>query len=194
NCDNMKVNKCFIWLPLQCWVAVVLLLTGTTLVFPVYGQQQSTIVGSVQDSLSGPMSGVTVFQKGTSTQVTTNADGQFTISVSAPDAVLVFSSVGYQTKEIRLTGTSKPLTVILSPDVQNLDEIIVVGYGTMKKSDLTGSVTRVALEDKPVPNVNLTQALSGASAGVNIQQNGLAGGEASLSIRGKTSLSANDDP
>ena len=190
----MKMNKCFSSPPLLCWVAMVVLLMGTSLVFPVRGQQQSTIVGSVQDTLNNPLDGVTVQQKGTSTQVTTDADGRFAISVSSLNAVLVFSSVGYETQEVGLAGTDKPLTVVLSPDVQDLDEIIVVGYGTMKKSDLTGAVTRVALEDKPVPNVNLTQALSGASAGVNLQQNGLAGGEASLSIRGKTSLSANDNP
>lgn len=190
----MKMKKRINLPPLRCRVAFIFLLAGILVGFSGHAQQESTITGTVRDSLAGPLAGVTVIQKGTSTQVTTDSFGRFSISVSTSGATLVFSSVGYETEEIGLTGARLPLEVVLQPEVQNLDEIIVVGYGTMKKSDLTGSVTRVALEDKPVPNVNLTQALSGASAGVNIQQNGLAGGEASLSIRGKTSLSANDNP
>jgi len=190
----MKKSKCISSPPLLCMVAGIFLMMGIFAPNFVSAQQGATVTGVVRDTEAEPIEGVTVLQKGTTNQVTTDAEGKFSIAVSGTNGTLVFSSVGYQTQEVTLRAVTTPLEVVLMADVQDLDEVIVVGYGTMKKSDLTGSVTRVALEDRPVPNVNLTQALSGASAGVNIQQNGLAGGDASLSIRGKTSLSASDNP
>jgi TonB-dependent SusC/RagA subfamily outer membrane receptor len=99
-----------------------------------------------------------------------------------------------KSQEIEI-GTQNSINVKMTADVIGLEEVIAVGYGTMRKSDLTGSVTRVSVEDKALmPNTNLLQSLSGAAGGVNIVQTGFAGGEPTFSIRGKTSLSASDNP
>jgi TonB-linked SusC/RagA family outer membrane protein len=153
-----------------------------------------TVNGTITDVSGEPLVGVNVHEKGTTTGTISDMDGKYTLSLSNRNVVLVFSYVGYVSQEIRIEGNTT-INVRLMEDTRNLDEVIVVGYGTLKKSDLTGAVARVSLDDKAaLPNVNIAQALSGASAGVTLSQNGLAGGEASLSIRGKTSLSANDDP
>jgi TonB-linked SusC/RagA family outer membrane protein len=154
-----------------------------------------TITGTVTDATTGdPLIGVNVYEKGTTTGSITDIDGKYTLSVSNRNATLIFSYIGYTTQEVATEG-NRIINLKLQEDTQRLDEVIVVGYGTLKKSDLTGSVARVTLDEKAtIPNVNLAQVLSGASAGVNLTQTGLAGGEAKLSIRGKTSLSANDDP
>ncbi len=107
---------------------------------------------------------------------------------------MVFSFIGMKSQEIEI-GTQNSINVKMTADVIGLEEVIAVGYGTMRKSDLTGSVTRVSVEDKALmPNTNLLQSLSGAAGGVNIVQTGFAGGEPTFSIRGKTSLSASDNP
>ncbi|MFT4031974.1 MAG: hypothetical protein QM669_06110 [Siphonobacter sp.] len=119
----------------------------------------------------------------------TDTKGSFSLLVSKPQAVIAVSSIGYKPQKITLNGRTG-----LEDDSHRLDELIVVGYGTQRKSDLTGAVSRVSLVDSPIPNVSISQALAGASAGVNIQQTGMAGGNANLSVRGQTSLSANDNP
>jgi TonB-linked SusC/RagA family outer membrane protein len=155
----------------------------------------TTITGTVTDALTNDfLIGVNVYEKGTTTGTITDINGKYTLAVSNRNATIVFSYIGYTTQEVRLEGNSV-VNLRLNEDTQNLDEVIVVGYGTMKKSDLTGAVGRVAMDGtSTIPNMNLAQALSGASAGVSITQNANAEGEASISIRGKTSLSANDNP
>src|SRR5690606_15873632 len=119
----------------------------------------------------------------------TDLDGGYTLSVPE-GSTLVFSFIGYVTQRIAIDDKSV-IDVVLMEDITSLDEVVVVGYGTMRKSDLTGSVKRIVMDDMaPAPNINLTQALSGAAAGVNIiQSNGLAGSSGDFSIRGQTSLS-----
>lgn len=149
-------------------------------------------VTSVDDG--GALPGVTVLVKGSNTGTVTDADGHYSIDVSKEDDILVFSSIGFATLEIPVNGRSV-VDVALASDITSLEEVIVVGYGTQKKSDLTGSVVRVNMDEKSMlPNVNIFQALSGAAAGVNVSGAGLAGSEPSISIRGRTSLSANDKP
>lgn len=155
--------------------------------------QTAKLSGKIKDAAGLPVIGATVTEKGTTNGTMTNADGNFSFSVSKPQAIIVVSSIGYKPQEFQLNGRTN-LDVTLEDDSQGLDELIVVGYGTQRKSDLTGAVSRVSLADSPVPNVSISQALAGASAGVNIQQTGMAGGNASLSVRGQTSLSANDNP
>src|SRR5690606_34909930 len=109
-------------------------------------------------------------------------------------ATLVFSFIGYATQTIPV-GQQSVINVSLAEDTASLDEVVVVGYGTAKKSDLTGSVARINLEDKATQgNVNLFQALIGASPGINLEGRGGADSEPSISIRGQTSLSASDGP
>ncbi|HSL86336.1 MAG TPA: SusC/RagA family TonB-linked outer membrane protein, partial [Bacteroidales bacterium] len=158
-------------------------------------QQQVTVSGMVTDASTGdPMPGVNVIIKGTTLGALTSGDGRYTITVPDRDATLVFSFIGYDTKEELIAGRTT-INVTLTSTTTALDEVIVTGYGTQKKSDLTGSVVRVTMDQKAtLANVNLSQALSGASAGVNVQASGLAGSEPSLAIRGRTSLSASDRP
>ena len=157
--------------------------------------QQQTITGTVTDASTGElMPGVNVVIKGTSFGALTDLGGKYSLSVPDQNAILVFSFIGYVTAEQPVSGRTT-VNVALSPATTALDEVIVTGYGTQKKSDLTGSVVRVTMEDKAsLSNINLSQALSGATAGVNVQGSGLAGSEPDLSIRGQTSLSASDQP
>ncbi|MDZ7608128.1 MAG: carboxypeptidase-like regulatory domain-containing protein [Cyclobacteriaceae bacterium] len=123
--------------------------------------QQRTITGtitSLEDNM--PLPGVSVILKGTSTGTVTDLDGKYTID--APDgAVLVFSYVGFITEE-SVVGNSTVINMVLSPDLTQLDEIVVIGYGTVKKSDLTGSVSSVKSEELTAyPAINAVQSLQG---------------------------------
>ena len=156
--------------------------------------QQQKITGTVTDEKGNPLPGVTVIVKGTTLGALTDMSGKYSIENAPKDATLVFSFIGMTTQEIVSTGKTM-IDVVLKEEAIGLDEVIVIGYGTQKKSDLTGSVTRVTMADKvSQANVNLSQALSGASAGVNIEGRGGASSEPSLSVRGQTSLSASDQP
>ncbi|OAV67364.1 Outer membrane cobalamin receptor protein, SusC/RagA family [Bacteroidales bacterium Barb6XT] len=181
------------------YAAVFLWAVGLLMLSPAWSEVTAqtggiTVSGVVTDVSGETLVGVNVSEKGTTTGTITDINGKYSVTVSGRTAVLAFSYIGYVTQEATVGGNTI-LNARLQEDTHNLDEVIVVGYGTLKKSDLTGAVARVTMDDKAaIPNVNLAQALSGASAGVNLTQTGLAGGEAKLSIRGKTSLSANDDP
>ena len=154
----------------------------------------SQVTGTVSDENGMPLPGANIVEKGTINGVQTDFDGNFSINLSDENATLIVSYIGFATKEIAVNGQTQ-LQITLLEDSAKLDEVIVVGYGTQKKSDLTGSVVRVSLDDKENQgNTNILQALSGAAAGVNIQNASVAGGEADFSIRGKTSLSASDSP
>ena len=140
------------------------------------------------------MPGVNVIVKGTSTGVLTDLSGKYSITIPGQTATLAFSFIGFNTLAVPYSG-SAIINVALKATTQALDEVIVIGYGVQKKSDLTGSVVRVNMDNmSSLANTNISQALSGASAGVNVAASGLAGSEPSLSIRGQTSLSASDRP
>ena len=157
-------------------------------------QQQRLVSGKVSETSGSTLPGVTVMVKGTTNGTITDADGQFTLSNIPANATLQFSFVGMKTQEV-VVGNNNQINVVLEQETIGLDEVVAIGYGVQKKSDLTGSVDRVSIgANASQTNTNLLQALSGASAGVNIQGAGLAGTEPRLSIRGQTSLSANDRP
>ncbi len=162
--------------------------------------QQKDVSGKVTDPSGAPLPGVTVVVKGTTHGAITDTDGNYWLSNISNDAILVFSFVGMKTQEMPVAG-KVTIDIRMEEETVGLEEVVAIGYGTMKKSDLTGAVRRVDMEEQSVlPNITLSQALSGLSAGVNIditdddEGQGLAGSEPSLSIRGQTSLSANDDP
>jgi TonB-dependent starch-binding outer membrane protein SusC len=157
--------------------------------------QDNVITGKVTDAIGNPLENVSVVVKGSTTGTATSNTGNFRITVTRSSGnTLVFSSVGFINKEVD-QSSGNVMNVQLEKIDQSLDAVVVVGYGTQRKSDLTGSVGRVGMEEKStLPNVNLLQALSGAAAGVNVQGAGLAGSEPNLSIRGQTSLSASDKP
>lgn len=157
--------------------------------------QNKTVTGIVVSSEDGsPMIGVAVMDKESMNGVITDIDGKFSIDVSSRSKVLQFSYVGYKTKEQAIAG--RDMKVELTPDVVNLDEVMVVAYGTGKKSSFTGSATVVkkeALEKIKVSNV--TQALQGQSSGVQVINNsGEPGDDATIRIRGIGSMNASSAP
>lgn len=155
-------------------------------------QQGKKITGVIMDAF-GPVIGANIVEKGTMNGVISDSEGQFVLNV-APGATLVVSYIGYVTQEVKITDQAS-YTITLKEDTETLEEVVVVGYGTMKKKDLTGAVKRVNLESAPtVANTNLSQALVGSTAGVNTAQNGYAGEDVSLSIRGTNSFSASQNP
>jgi len=157
-------------------------------------QQQKSVSGKVTDSTGAGLPGVSVVVKGTTTGVITDMDGKYTLPKIPENAILQFSFVGMKSQEITAADKTT-INVVLAEESIGIDEVVAIGYGTMKKSDLTGSVSRTSIGDKAAQaNTNLMQALSGVSAGVNIQAAGLAGSEPNMSIRGQTSLSASDKP
>lgn len=135
--------------------------------------------------------GVSVRVKGTSNGTSTDADGKYQLDVSK-GATLVFSYIGYKTTEVKVD--SHTIDVVLNDDNLRLDEIVVVGYGTMKRSDITGSVVSVGADDiKKSVITSVDQALQGRAAGVQVTQNsGAPGGGISVSIRGTNSLNGNE--
>jgi len=156
--------------------------------------QNIVVKGHIRDVNQEPLAGVTVRVKGTAVGTITDVDGNYTISNVSSTDILEVSFVGMHTQEI-LVGNQNTINVTMQEEVSSLDELIVVGYGTMRKSDLTGSVVRVEMKSKEnQANVNLLQTLAGTSAGVNIEGRGGAGGQPSFSVRGQTSLSASNTP
>lgn len=158
--------------------------------------QSRTVSGTVtsgDDKL--PMPGVSVLEKGTSNGVISDANGNFTLQVSGESAVLLISFVGYTTQEI-LAGNQTSVSVTMQPDVANLDELVVIGYGTVKKSDLTGAVDVVSSDRFNQGVVNSPQDLiAGKMAGVNITSiSGAPGQTSTIRIRGGASLNATNDP
>ena len=152
------------------------------------------INGIVKDSTGEGIIGANVLQKGTTNGTVTDLDGNFTLTVPDKNAVLVFSFLGYVSQEV-IVGNQTTLNIILKEDTQNLDEVIVIGYGTAKKSDLTGAVTRAdmsALEKSP--NVNVLQGLKGVVPGLNIGVATKAGDSPTVSIRGRNSISGSTEP
>jgi TonB-linked SusC/RagA family outer membrane protein len=159
-----------------------------------YTMAQMNVSGTVVGEDGQPLPGVTVVVENTTIGAVTGDDGKYSISVPEDGEFLLFSFIGMKAKRVEIGGQTT-IDVTLTPDVIGLEEVIAVGYGTMRKSDLTGAVARVSFDDKSLQsNLNILQTLSGASAGINVQQTGAAGGEPDFSIRGKTSLSASDKP
>ena len=172
-----------------------LLLSCIFLIASVITAQSQTVSGTVRSATDNqPLSGVTVQAKGPSNGTATDAKGHYNLPGITSSDSLLFSSVGYQEKIVTIAGRSQ-VDVNLDLTASSLDQVIVIGYGTQKKSDLTGSIARITMDDKATQaNVNLFQALVGASAGVNLEERGGASGEPTLSVRGQTSLSASDRP
>lgn len=161
----------------------------------MYAQGDSTISGVVTDEAGLPLPGVNILEKGTKNGVSTDFDGNYTINVSNADAKLVISYVGFITQEISV-ASKKSVNVQLKSDLESLDEVVVIGYGSVRKSDLTGSVSSMsgkALEEIPVSNV--AEALSGRMAGVQVTSaEGSPDSEVKIRIRGGGSLTQDSSP
>ncbi|MDF9799347.1 TonB-linked SusC/RagA family outer membrane protein [Catalinimonas alkaloidigena] len=157
---------------------------------------EQTISGKVEDGESGePLPGVNVLAKGTTSGTVTDIEGNYRLTVGDDVTTLVFSSIGYVSKEEEINGRTT-ISISLLPDVQSLDEIVVVGYGTQQKSDMTGSVGSVDKEVfQKLSPTNLQQGLAGRVSGVNVTQNsGRPGGRPTIRIRGNSSITGSNDP
>lgn len=163
--------------------------------FSRIGDQKQTVSGKVTDSSGTPLPGVTVVVKGTTTGIITNADGNYSLSNVPADATLVFSFVGMKAQEIPVAGKSS-VNVTMEEETIGLDEVVAIGYGTIKKSDLTGSVTSVKNEEiSAYASSNVMQSLSGRAAGVQVNQNtGAPGAAISVRIRGTNSIQGSNEP
>lgn len=157
--------------------------------------QEATVTGTILDSNNQPLPGASIVEKGTSNGTQSDFDGNFELEVSDTNAVLVISYIGFATQEVSLAGQSS-ITVSLQEDAANLDEVVVIGYGTQKKSDLTGAVGSVKAEElSERPSASLNQAMAGKVAGVNVTSgSGRPGGRTVVRIRGNTSVSIANTP
>lgn len=170
-------------------ILMFLLLLGS---FVSYGQK--TVTGNVTDAANEILPGVNIIEKGTNNGVSSDFDGNYQITVSS-DAVLVFSFLGFQVQEIAVTNLTE-LDVVMKDDLQNLDEVVLIGYGSVLKEDISGSVASVevsALEN--VPQMGIDQLLQGRASGVYVTPNsGQPGSSVSVRIRGVNSISGSSEP
>lgn len=156
---------------------------------------ENPVTGVVTDGKGAPIPGASVVIKGTRQGVSTNAKGEFTLNDVPPGSVIVVSSIGFSAKELPVDG-KKYLQVMLQEFIGNLSEAVVVGYGTVKKSDITGAVASVSENDiKATPVTDLDRAMQGRAAGVLVTQNSARpGGAATIRIRGTGSVNAGNTP
>jgi TonB-linked SusC/RagA family outer membrane protein len=154
---------------------------------------QHTVQGKITDENGDPLIGVNVVEKGTMTGTVTNVDGNYEITVSGPNATLNMSFVGYLQEEVAVDGRSV-IDVTLLPDIKSINEVVVVGYGTQKKADVTGAVATVTSEEIEKSTAGrINEAIQGKLAGVTVTQNsGSPGGSVSIRIRGLGSINNND--
>lgn len=158
--------------------------------------QNKTITGTVTDSKQEPLIGVNVMLKGNSTVGTiTDIDGNYTLSVPSDKAVLVYSYIGYTSQEVTV-GQQSTINILLKEDAQALDEVVVVGYGVVKKRDLVGSIASVKSQDiTAVPTSNVLESMQGKIAGLDMtRSSGQPGSSFNFTIRGNRSLTASNAP
>lgn len=156
---------------------------------------QQLINGVVTDKNGVPLPGANIFEKGTSNGTTADFDGNFSISVSGADAILVISYIGYTSKEVK-SNTETILQIILDEDVANLDEVVIVGYGSQKKSDVISSVVTVKSEElNKTPSSDIGEMLRGKASGVLITTaDSSPGSTSNIQIRGKRSITGGNSP
>ncbi|MCE6988078.1 TonB-dependent receptor [Dyadobacter sp. CY323] len=162
---------------------------------PAADARKLEVKGRVSDEKGGGLPGVSIVLKGTQRGTTTDINGNYQLEVDDSEAVLIFSFVGYLSRELKV-GAQASLDVTLAVDDKALEEIVVVGYGTVRKSDLTGSISQIkAKELNSYPSTNVLQALSGRSAGVQVLQNtGAPGAPVSVRVRGTNSIQGSNEP
>ena len=156
--------------------------------------REKTITGIVADVHGEPLIGVNVMQKGTTRGTVTDFDGKYAVDIAGGNVILTFSYIGFSSQEITV-GSKKQLNVVLQEDNQALDEVVVIGYGTARKRDLTGAVSTVKAEKlaAEAPR-NVQDLLRANSAGLSVGMATTAQGDSKLQIRGKNSLKANTEP
>lgn len=156
--------------------------------------RQQTITGKVLDESGGPLPGVTIKVKNKGTGAISDAEGDFSISIVAED-ILIFSYTGYKTQEI-LVGDRKSLVLKMEPAMQSLSGVVVTGYGTQKRSDISGAISTVNMDKaKSIPTTNIAEMIRGQASGVQVTLGSARpGGSSNILIRGKNSIRGGNDP
>src|SRR5690606_7588624 len=167
-------------------------LCALLLLFSMIVQAQLSVQGTVMDEYGAPLPGASVVLKGSDRGTTTDFDGKFTMDAPT-DGILVFGYLGYTPVEEGIQGRTQ-INVALTPDVSQLEEIVVVGYGTQKKSVVTGAITGVkAAELQDLPITRIEQSLQGRTSGITIVANsGQPGSSSTIRVRGVTTLNNNE--
>jgi len=162
---------------------------------PVVASNTVTVTGRIVNAANQPIAKVSVVEKGTTNGTTTNEDGSFTLTVADKDAILVISYVGFKAQEIALKGRNN-FSIILEEDQKAIDEVVVVGYGSKKRSDITGAVSSVPKQRlSQLPVTNILHAIEGSVAGVNVSQtSSVPGSSAAVLIRGQNTITAGTGP
>ena len=161
--------------------------------FTIVSIGQTTIKGKVSDLNGIPLPGVTVIIKGTTTGTVTSVDGDFQLSASANN-VLVFSFIGMKSVEVPV-GNQTVIDVAMESDVFGIEEVVAIGYGSVKREDLTGSIVSGDIEAlQEQSNLSVMEGLLGSVPGLNIAQVDEAGEDPDISIRGQSTLSGETDP
>tara|TARA_R110000751_G_scaffold196032_2_gene301357 strand:- start:1270 stop:4314 length:3045 start_codon:yes stop_codon:yes gene_type:complete len=201
--SSFSVAKTEVMLKMCCMLVAALLISFSGFsankerIAPIFTSLtiQQAITGVVYDDAGTPMPGVNVLEKGTTNGTMTDFDGNYSLSVSSSDVVLVFSSIGFESLEIAVNNQTS-INATLKTSVAALDEVVVIGYGTTTKKDITGAVSSVSEKDLNQGAItNPLQQLTGKAAGVNITQTGSEPGSSpSVRIRGITSLIGGNDP
>lgn len=154
--------------------------------------QNRNVSGVIKSTTGETMPGVNVLVKGTTTGTASDIDGKFSLSVPSDESVLVFSFIGYSSKEVRV-GNSSELNVVLEEDLSSLSEVVVVGYGTQERAKVTGAISSVSSEEiRALPVPSLASALQGRAAGVNVTNSGSPGTDPIVRIRGIGTVGNND--
>lgn len=156
---------------------------------------QIAIMGKVTDNKGESLPGVNVLLEGSNSGTTTNAEGDYRATVQSGKAVLIFTFVGYVTQRVTV-GNKQTINVTLAADQKVLDEVVVVGYGTQKKKDLTGAIASIPVKDlDKVPITRVDQMIQGRVSGVQVTQtNAAPGGNVSIRIRGTNSINSGNEP
>lgn len=175
-------------------VTLMLLAAFFCSVFGIKAQTGGQITGKVVDAM-GEVPGVSVVVKGTTNGTTTDLEGKYTLGNVKPTDILQFSFIGYKTQEIKV-GNQKTINVTMAEDAQALEEVVIVGYQEVRKKDLTGSVSKVNMEDLlKTPSASFDQTLGGRIAGVNVSSGeGMPGSTMTITIRGNNSLTQDNTP
>ncbi|MGV3639462.1 MAG: SusC/RagA family TonB-linked outer membrane protein [Adhaeribacter sp.] len=175
----------------KCFLVLQLVLLSAVTAWP----QGQAVTGKIMDQQGEALPGVTILLKGTTNGTTSDAGGNYSLNVPGGTGTLVVSFIGYTTQEVAINNRSS-VNVTLQSDAKALEEVVVVGYGTQRKSDMTGAVGSVkaeALQERPAASLN--QALAGRITGANVSVNsGRPGGRSNIRIRGNTSVSVTNNP
>jgi len=174
----------------KCTLAIGLLFSF----FSVNAQTDLRITGIIKDDTSSPLPFSSVTEKGTTNGASADVDGNYSITVSDENATLIYSYLGYADQEVLAAGRGI-IDIVMEPSANALDEVVVIGYATAKKSDLTGSLVRVNTDERTdLPNTNILQLIKGNVAGVTIGTPDRPGEEPNFRIRGTNSISAGNGP